>query len=212
MKRSNPPRKHIVLYCSQSSQTQATTGSESETELSDFPPIRVKNSAPLFAPTGIRRATREASQPLPGSLGEAPAPPLSQRRQQPSAGLGQSNIVNTVSETAPARRAKVMPHILCWIPTNCEPIYQGVRSHPGKSAAKYPSSSEDADDERSWKRQRLCLRDEIDMTWVQDEITGVRESLERIATEAREDRQEISNTLQELLDEVRQTTWTCTYY
>jgi hypothetical protein len=44
------------------------------------------------------------------------------------------------------------------------------------------------------------------MTWVQDEIHGVRESLERIATEAREDREEINSTLQELLDEVRQKT------
>jgi hypothetical protein len=42
------------------------------------------------------------------------------------------------------------------------------------------------------------------MVWVQDELTGFRESLERIATEAREDRQEINSTLQELLDEVRQ--------
>src|SRR5271168_520894 len=114
MKRSPLPRKHIVLYCSQPSQTEAA--SESETELSDFPPIKEGNSAPLFAP--IRRAARETLQPLPVSHEEAP--PLSQRRRRPSVGLGQSNILNTVSETAPARRTKVIPHILCCIPVNCE--------------------------------------------------------------------------------------------
>ena len=116
MKRSNPPHNRIRLYCSQPLQTQA----ESEAELSDFPPIREGNSKPLFAP--IRtcpREAREASGPLPVSRGEAP---LSQRRRQPSVGLGQSNILNTVSATAPARRVKVIPHILCYIPVNCEPI------------------------------------------------------------------------------------------
>jgi len=53
-------------------------------------------------------------------LGEAP--PLSQQRRQPSVGLGQSNILNTISETVPARHAKVIPHILCCILINCEPI------------------------------------------------------------------------------------------
>jgi hypothetical protein len=69
---------------------------------------------------------------------------------------------------------------------------------------KRSGSGEDADDERPLKKQRLSLRDEVDMVWVQDELTGFKESLERIATEAREDRQEINSTLQELLDEVRQ--------
>jgi len=140
MKRSNPPRNRIRLYCSQPSQTQA----ESEAELSDFPPIREGNSKPLFAPTQTQaepeadlsdsppigegnrkplfapicpRAAREALQPLPVSREEAP---LSQRRRHPSAGLGQSNILNTV--TAPARRVKVIPHILCYIPVDCEPM------------------------------------------------------------------------------------------
>jgi hypothetical protein len=112
MKRSNPPRNRIQLYCSQPSQTQA----ESEAELSDFPPNREGNSKPLFAPI-CPRAAREASQPLPVSREEAP---LSQRRRHPSAGLGQSNILNTV--TAPARRVKVIPHILCYIPVDCEPM------------------------------------------------------------------------------------------
>jgi len=71
--------------------------------------------------------------------------------------------------------------------------------------AKRPGSAEDADDEHPLKRLHLSLRDEVDMTWVQDEINGVRECLERIATEAREDREEINRSLQELLDEVRQT-------
>jgi len=94
-----------------------------------------------------------------------------------------------VSDTAPAKRTK-----------------QGIRSHLGKSAAKRPGSAEDAHDERPLKRPRLSLRDEVDMTWVQDEINGVRECLKRIATEAREDREEINRSLQELLDEVRQKT------
>ena len=68
--------------------------------------------------------------------------------------------------------------------------------------AKCPGSAEDADDERPLKRLRLSLHDEVDMTWVQDEINGVRECLERIATEAREDREEINRSLQELVDEV----------
>ena len=72
--------------------------------------------------------------------------------------------------------------------------------------AKRRGSSEDADDERPLKKQRLSIRDEVDMVWVQDELTGFRESLERIATEAREDREEINGTLQELLAEVRQKT------
>ncbi|KAF8804430.1 hypothetical protein BYT27DRAFT_7258904 [Phlegmacium glaucopus] len=183
MKRSNPPHNHIRLYCSQPSQTQA----ESEAELSDFPPIREGNSKPLFAPIcTCPQAAQEASQPLP-VLSRREAPPLSQRRQQSSAGLGQSNILNTVSATAPARRVK-----------------QGIHSHPGKSVAKRPGSGEDADDERPLKKQHLSLRDEVDMVWVQDELTGFKEGLERIATEAREDRQEINGTLQELLDEIRQ--------
>ena len=121
MKRSDrdPPRVRIRLYCSQPTQTQA----ESETEpSSDFPPIREGNSSPLLGP--IRTCpwvAREASQPLPVSHREAP--PLSQRRWQPSVvGLGQSNILNTVSATAPAKHVKVIPHILCYIPVNCESI------------------------------------------------------------------------------------------
>ena len=69
--------------------------------------------------------------------------------------------------------------------------------------AKHPGSTEDTDDEGPLKRPCLSLRDEVNMTWVQDEINDVRESLERIATEAREDREEINSTLQELLNEVQ---------
>jgi len=72
--------------------------------------------------------------------------------------------------------------------------------------AKCPVFAGDANDECPSKRPCLFLYNEVDMTWVQDEINDVRESLERIATEAREDREEINSILQKLLDEVQQKT------
>jgi len=42
------------------------------------------------------------------------------------------------------------------------------------------------------------------MRLIYKEISGVRDSLEKIATEAREDRQAINDTLQKLLYEIQQ--------
>jgi hypothetical protein len=42
------------------------------------------------------------------------------------------------------------------------------------------------------------------MKWLQNEITGVKENLEKMATEAREDRLVINSTLQELLHDIQQ--------
>lgn len=55
------------------------------------------------------------------------------------------------------------------------------------------------------KKQRLAgeFRDEVNMKWIRDEITGIRDSLEKIAAETREDRRAINSTLKRLLDEVR---------
>jgi hypothetical protein len=106
IKCSNPPPspscKCIVPYCSQPLQTQAA--SESKAELLDFPPIREGNSAPLFA--SIQWAAWKALQPPPVFCGKAP--PLSQWHRQPSVGLGQSNILNTASETALVRHVSTM--------------------------------------------------------------------------------------------------------
>lgn len=67
---------------------------------------------------------------------------------------------------------------------------------------------EDADNgERPTKKQRRAsaFRDEVDMRWMRDEITGIRESLEKIIAEAQEDRRVINSALKRLLrvDEVR---------
>jgi hypothetical protein len=41
------------------------------------------------------------------------------------------------------------------------------------------------------------------MKWLQNEIMGVKENLEKMAAEAREDRLVINSTLQELLHEIQ---------
>ncbi|KAF8961301.1 hypothetical protein BDZ97DRAFT_1921379 [Flammula alnicola] len=112
--------------------------------------------------------------------------PQSRRCRHPNTGLGRTNILNMVDAIAPVEHAK------------------GVRSHQAESSLKRDSGIQDVVDERPLKKQRLAFRDEDDMRWVQHEITGVKESLEKIAAEAREDRQDINRTLQELLHEIQQ--------
>jgi hypothetical protein len=63
--------------------------------------------------------------------------------------------------------------------------------------------TQDPENERPPKKQRLTLRDEDTRRWVRHEIAGVKESLEKMATEAREDRRDLNSTLEELLSEIR---------
>lgn len=60
------------------------------------------------------------------------------------------------------------------------------------------------------KRQRASsgakFDDGSDMRWIREEITTVREGLERIVIEAREDRRAIKSTLKKLLDQTRRKT------
>ncbi|KAF8798518.1 hypothetical protein BYT27DRAFT_7320414 [Phlegmacium glaucopus] len=176
MNRYNAHHNYIPLYCSQPSQTLPQ--GDSEVELSDFPPIKERNSTPPMSPVPVHsrplrpKAAPGGSQQLPVSSEEEP--PRSQHRRQP--GLGQANILNMVDAVAPVPHAK------------------GVRSHPGKSLLKHQDSGiQDAADEHPLKKQRLALRDENNMKWVRQEIAGVKESLEKIAAEAREDRRDINS-------------------
>jgi hypothetical protein len=58
---------------------------------------------------------------------------------------------------------------------------------------------QDASNERPLKRRRLAPScDDDNMRWVRHEIAGVKETLEEMASEAREDRQQVISTLDEL--------------
>jgi hypothetical protein len=48
------------------------------------------------------------------------------------------------------------------------------------------------------KRQHLSPRDDDNMTWVRSEIASIKATLAEIASEAREDRQNLISTLEEL--------------
>lgn len=66
-----------------------------------------------------------------------------------------------------------------------------------------PPDSEDVENERPAKKLRLGSGDEADKRWVREEITAIREGLKKSATEAREGRQALNNTLQALIYEVQ---------
>jgi hypothetical protein len=53
------------------------------------------------------------------------------------------------------------------------------------------------------KKQRLAFHNEDDMKWLWNEIMGVKENLEKMAAEAREDRLVINSMLQELLHKIQ---------
>lgn len=57
---------------------------------------------------------------------------------------------------------------------------------------------QDASNERPLKRRRLAPCDDDHMRWVQHEIAGVKETLEEMASEAREDRQYFISKFEEL--------------
>ena len=48
------------------------------------------------------------------------------------------------------------------------------------------------------KRRRLTPRDDDNMTWVRREISGIKETLEEMASEAREDRENFISMFEEL--------------
>jgi len=48
------------------------------------------------------------------------------------------------------------------------------------------------------KRRRLTPRDNDNMSWVRREISGIKETLEEMASEAREDREKIISMFEEL--------------
>jgi hypothetical protein len=196
MQGNNSHRRHIPLYCNQSSEP---TQNESEAELSDFPPIKERNSTPPSpAPSVPARsrylpqAARRYPQQHPLSSEEEPQ---SQRHRQPKTGLGQTNMLNTVDAISPVQHAKVTPYIF---------VAHSVFDVHSLQALKRDSGVQDVGHERPFKKQRVAFHEE-DVDWMramQHEITGVKESLEKIAAEAREDRRDISSMLQELLREL----------
>jgi hypothetical protein len=212
-KMNNAHRTYIPLYCSQPTQTR---DSDDSLELSDFPPIKIRKSTPPI-PVCFRPPRPQAarglggSQELPVLVSSEEEPPRSQHRQ-PNTGLGRANILNMVGRIVPVPHAKVTSYLFTTAGShaNCECKFQGVRSHLGKSPLKrqrrQDSGIQDAAsaDEPPLKKQRLTSTLlEKDMRWVRNEIVDVRESLEKIAAEAREGRRDINSTLQELLREIR---------
>jgi hypothetical protein len=61
-----------------------------------------------------------------------------------------------------------------------------------RRSSQYPSN------EHISKRQHLSPRDDDNMTWVRHEIASIKATLAEIASEAREDRQNLISTLEEL--------------
>jgi hypothetical protein len=77
-----------------------------------------------------------------------------------------------------------------------------VCSHQAKSRKfrnSGPASETHDSDERLPKKRRVTLGDEDDMRWVRREIADMKGSLEKMAAEAREERDSIKATLHELL-------------
>ena len=60
------------------------------------------------------------------------------------------------------------------------------------------STVQDPSNEHPSKRRHLTARDNDNMRWVQREIAGIKEALEEMASEAREDRRKFISTLEEL--------------
>lgn len=73
---------------------------------------------------------------------------------------------------------------------------------PSKTTLKQCSGILDVVDDRTSKKQCMGPHED-DKFCVRYEIAGVVESLDRMAAEAREDRQKIAKMLKEVLDEIR---------
>jgi hypothetical protein len=78
---NNPRRNRILLYCSQSTQTQPDSDHEAKSDSSDFPPIK-DGERPLAVTDAMHR----------------------------DIGLGQNNMLNMVGATAPVQYGKVSNH------------------------------------------------------------------------------------------------------
>lgn len=107
-------------------------------------------------------------------------PLRSRRDRKPNTGLGRANVLNMVGAGQHGQ----------------------APSHQTKSPLKRDSELQDVSEGRPLKKQRLA-HDKDDIRWVRDEITGVKESLEQMAAEAREGREDLNNSMQELLQEIR---------
>lgn len=117
MEHNNPHRLQIPLYCSQSTQTQPE--SDYDTDSSDFPPYKIGRS---MSPASAMRRNPPPSE-------EPPQPHLQERRR---AGLGQTNLVNTVHAARPTPRRKVTG-----IP--CPPLFRSNRANVGNSFSSDPT-------------------------------------------------------------------------
>jgi len=58
--------------------------------------------------------------------------------------------------------------------------------------------AEDPANERPLKKQRLTPRDDEHMRWVRHEIAGIKDTIEEMALEAREDRRNLNRILEEI--------------
>ena len=92
--------------------THRPSQTQNNSDDSDFPPIRERNStSPAPVPTRSRQirsqVARKISQQLPSSS-SGEEPPQVQHHQQPSEGLGQTNVLNVVD--MPEQHAKVVPY------------------------------------------------------------------------------------------------------
>jgi DNA-directed RNA polymerase subunit L len=78
------------------------------------------------------------------------------------------------------------------------------QGHSNLSLRKKPlvkcqgSTVQDPSNKHPSKRWHLTPRDNNNMRWVQREIAGIKEALEKMASEARENRQNFISTLEEL--------------
>lgn len=108
MDRNNPRPRYVTLYCSQATQTQPESDSESEAEISDFPPTRIGKPEVMSPASAMRRNQYQLSF----KLSDEEEPPQS-GHQQRNAGLGEANILNIVDATAPVQHRKVILYTLC---------------------------------------------------------------------------------------------------
>lgn len=201
MKRSKTHREPILLYCNRPTQTNDVDDFEteiSEVEDSDFPPCKIGNSPPLFLRSpSYHRYPRK----LEAASSSESQPPQSQRRRQPDAGLGQINLVNTVhtkviSYIQALHVATLMMNVKC----QDDPSFQGNTSLKRQSSAGM--AQDPAANGQPLKRRHLAPRardlDDHNMSWVRREIAGIKETLEEIASDAREDRRNFNSMLEEL--------------
>jgi len=147
-----------------------------------FPPCRIGNAPPLFSspypipvPSQYHHLRASASPPSctiqqPITVSSEEELPQSQHRRQQNTGL-------RLEKTGPSQALS-------------RPLIK-----------RRGSTVQDPSNERYMKRRLTTtstLRDNHDMKWVQNEIAGIKETLDEMASEAREDRRNLSSTLEEV--------------